>query len=1097
MPVFLKKVEIFGFKSFADRCKIEFHSPITAIIGPNGSGKSNIIDSIRWVLGESSLKVLRGDTFEDILFSGSQYRSSLSVAEVSLTFDNTSRILQLPFDEIEITKRYYRSGEGKVLINGQEARVKDVISLFLGTGFGKEGYAIVGQGEVDRLVVGTPQEKRNYVDELLGLSKVKFKKKEAEKKLQDINHHLSVLTVKLEATEKEYLRLKNESEKLQVYKRLSEELENFEKIYIYKRVKSYQNEINHLKKEREKLQRQLDERYHIREKLSSQITTIDEKIQNENSILSIERERLSEIEKQMKSKEIDKKSLESKIEMSKKTIELYQASIKKETLRIEELLNEKQLLIKKISEIEKEIGDLNFKLESLRSEISNLERQKAILEEEKNNVVERFQIIKDDLREIENSLLSIRFLNARNYEIAKTMDELGANISNLDNMLKEKESQRNSISEELNRLNFDKDEMAKEINSVSKMIQETEIEINNLQSLINTLSKTSETLFKEFSNNISSSALRVGEFISKVDFVSQKIISICDTILGIDIAINDVKSSIDEIKSLSLSIYEDIKTLPFLSSATEFLSKKIEIDEKMVVTKNRINELNHKLTASKEILSQLKEKYKETVLVISVKTEEMRRYEKEINATINEMKVYQNRLFSLKNEKNLLGDQLLNLEKKIKNLMEEVKEYCPDIEIDIQNDIEDINALLKNTMKKVSERFSVSSIDFELQSISSTLYHRKNELTQIEIQTSILSSDRNSSLDRINKIDEEIDKIDVFIKSRQDDIKSEESNIVRNTSEVEILSSQINELSASRDSLLKFISDKSYTIKELTQEYRKALSERDILSEEISKIEKELSVLDQKISTLSEHLENLEEEFLEKYGVRIDEIESVGVDQSVEEIGKIILQLKNEIKRIGFINESALEQFEKIKEEYNYLMTNLNDILQGKQRIEDMIRNIDNEIHTIVSKSITSISDIISNIFKEVFAGGGVEIKINDDDLVDGGIELIVNIPGKKIRNLFLLSGGEKALVGIIFIFSALLINNTPVVIMDEVDAPLDDENTERFKKLILAFQDRAQFIIVSHNKSTIEICQDIYGVTMEEKGVSKIVSYRLQDVLT
>ncbi|MGC8965020.1 MAG: AAA family ATPase, partial [Brevinematia bacterium] len=259
MSVFLRKIELFGFKSFADRSKIEFNSPITAIVGPNGSGKSNIVDAIRWVLGENSAKVLRGDTFEDILFSGSQYRPSISVAEVSLLFDNSKRILQIPVDEVEITKRYYRSGEGKILLNKQEVRVKDIVNLFLGTGFGKDGYSIVGQGEVDKLVIGSPLEKRVYVDELLGITKVKFKKKEAEKRLQDINYTISTISVRLESIEKDYLRLKDQVQKLKSYRELTEKLEFFEKVFFKLKLESLKKEVDYLKREKESLNNRIQE----------------------------------------------------------------------------------------------------------------------------------------------------------------------------------------------------------------------------------------------------------------------------------------------------------------------------------------------------------------------------------------------------------------------------------------------------------------------------------------------------------------------------------------------------------------------------------------------------------------------------------------------------------------------------------------------------------------------------------------------------------------------------------------------------------------------------------------------------------------------
>lgn len=1107
MSVFLKKVEIFGFKSFADRTKIEFSSPITAIIGPNGSGKSNIIDAIRWVLGENSTKTLRGNTFEDIIFAGSQYRSSLSVAEVSLSFDNSRRILQIPFDEIEITKRYYRSGEGKILINRQEARVKDIINLFLGTGFGKEGYSIVGQGEVDKLVVGTPQEKRNYIDELLGISKVKFKKKEAEKRLQDINYHLSTITVKLESTEREYNRVIKEKEKLVIYKQLSEKLEYFEKLYAVIKIKQHQKEVNTLLQQKEKISKEIENLSSELHSLSQQLQSSDTLIQEESAVLSKKREEFNNIEKTIKSKELEKKSLESKVEMAKRSIEIFLSSITKESQRKEELIKEKHILQKNIEKLSQDISENQKKAEQLNFILMELEKERENLEKQKLDSLSKIEFLRDTIRKIDNISREIQWIQSKKENFIKAKDELSLSIENIRSSIEENERNKKLVIEEVNSLKQKKNELNIRINEILSIIKETEENINELQTVISNLSKQSEKMFQDFSKNISSSALKIGEFINKVDITSQKIIGICDIMEKSDyLDTQQMRDKINEVKKLSLSIYEDIKNLPFLASATEFISKKIEIDENIISLRKNLEETIEKLSKYKEKLSEQREKQKEIEIIISTKEDEIFRYEKQIDSLLRDMKLNSQKLENTEKEIEQNEIQIKKLTSDLTTILHRLNDHnfiIPNIDTSTFEE-KNINihniTNLRNYLEDQQRSISFGDIEDKVKELELKISEKRNELIRLETENTVVQSNIKSSKERISQIDRETSKIEEFITSKQKEVEIEEQNINKNQIELQQISKELEKFSSERDELLKVVSEKSHRIKELNQKFREVISKKDEISSKLTLSEKEFFGIEEKIAIALNNIDNLNNQILEKYGIRINEIENEfsleEMETSIEEITKEITILKNEIKKLGFINELADEEFNKIQEEYLILKNNLDDILQSKQKLETMITEINEEIEKIVRESLDNISSVITDVFKEVFGGGGVKIEIDNNDLIEGGIELSVSIPGKKIRNLLLLSGGEKALVGIIFIFSALMINNTPVVIMDEVDAPLDDENTERFKHLILAFQDKTQFIIVSHNKSTIEICQDIYGVTMEEKGVSKVVSYKLQEVI-
>ncbi|MEN2997591.1 MAG: AAA family ATPase [Brevinematia bacterium] len=1101
MPVFLKKVELFGFKSFADRSKIEFNSPVTAIIGPNGSGKSNIIDAIRWVLGESSSKALRGNTFEDIIFAGSQYRPSLSVAEVSLLFDNTTRILPIPIDEVEILKRYYRSGEGKILINKQEVRVKDVVNLFLGTGFGKEGFSIIGQGEIEKLVVGTPQEKRDYVDELLGLSKVKFKKKEAEKRLLEVNSNLTTLIARFESIEKDYNRLKIELEKLNIYRKLSEKLEHLEKLLSLLKVIHYQQELTPLLLEREAIEKEIKSLNDKLQEFTNSLSYLDTLLQEENNLLSIKREELNEVEKLIKSKELEKKSLETKIEMSKRTIDIYTSSITKELQRKEELEKEKLLLLETIEKLSNEATEIQHHTHELKETIKNTETEKGELENQKEKLLSKVESIKTIISKIDTLSKETNWLYSKKEELIKSKAELSTLIQEIEKSLNETKAERDRIVLEIENLRQEADTISPELSRKLLNIKTLEDKANEIQTLISNLSKQSERMFQEFSNNISSSAIKIGEFISQVDLTSQQITNICEIILSQKLEQQEIKIKVEEIKQLSTTLYEKIKTLPYLSTATEFISKKIEIDENILSLRKSFEEIQEKIYVQKDEISELREKQKRTEIILSTKEQELTKNEKLIESLQKELKDKLQKLESLdKDLKQILSDiQSLQLDSaniltKLSNLDID-SSNTPSEEKTTEPDLSQLKPYLEEKLKALS----LKEIEEKIKEKDILISHKRSELLQLETKNTIIHSDIKSSRERIRKIEEETEKIKEFTTAKQKDILTEEENIKNYQILLENLTLTLEELSNQRDNLLKVVSEKSLNIKELNQKYRETTNKKEEISKKVSQLEKQLLLTEEKIKSLQNNIETTNLQLAEKYGLTIKEIENLfsqeELGKSLEEITKETLTLKNKIRGIGFINENAEKEFKEVEKEYLSLKASLEDILQSKQKLEEMINNINSEIEKIVSNSLEDISRIITDVFREIFGGGGVRIEIDKNDLIEGGIELSVNIPGKKVRNLLLLSGGEKALVGIIFVFSALMITNTPIVILDEVDASLDDENTERFKRLILSFKDKTQFIIVSHNKSTIELCQDIYGVTMEEKGVSKVVSYRLQDL--
>ncbi|MGC8964219.1 MAG: hypothetical protein ACP5KI_02475, partial [Brevinematia bacterium] len=534
----------------------------------------------------------------------------------------------------------------------------------------------------------------------------------------------------------------------------------------------------------------------------------------------------------------------------------------------------------------------------------------------------------------------------------------------------------------------------------------------------------------------------------------------------------------------------DLKSLPFLSAATDFITRKMELDEKIVRFRNQIEEMYSVLNAKKENFLKIKDSVKDLESLIASKEKDLFYYEQKVDEILKQIKLKDNLLSRIDSEIKDLDSKYKNLELSLERIFSKVREH-------FNINVSDVNSAL-NFLDSLKKDKKIEEIDKEISEIDSNISLKRSKLVDLNTSFTVMSSNKEYSHFRILKIDEEISNIDAYSLRKKEEIESEKNNISTYEEKLKLLKDDLDSLYRDRDQVLKVVSELSYNVKVLNDNYRKLLSERESLTNEVGTFEKESFKLEEKIITLENSILDLESQLKEKYGITYEDLTGFSNEYTdLGLVGKKINEIKNEIKKLGFIDEGAEDEFLKVGEEYEKLKNNLDDILQSKQKLENMIGEINKEIENIIESSINDISRIITDVFKEIFGGGGVKVEIVNNDLVEGGIELIVNIPGKKVRNLMLLSGGEKALVGIIFIFSSLIINNTPVVIMDEVDAPLDDENTERFKRLLLAFQDKTQFIIISHNKSTIEMCHDIYGVTMEEKGVSKVVSYRLQDVVS
>ncbi len=1096
MPVFLKKIELFGFKSFADRTKIEFISTITGIVGPNGSGKSNIVDAIRWCLGENSPKTLRSSGFEDILFSGSQYRQPLSVTEVSLLFDNSTRILPIPMDEVEITKRYYRSGETKTLINRREARVKDVINLFLGTGFGKEGYSIIGQDEVDKLIVGDPSEKRNYIDELLGISKAKFKKGEAEKRLKEILLDLEKIFISLEQTEREYFKLREQAEKAKKYKELQNQIELYDKAISKFNLEKYKQKLNNLEKEKSKALEEIEEILNKIAKIETEIKDVDNKLQTCSAILEEKRRKLSEIERNLSEKEVEKREILSKIEFNNHLIDSLEKEKENLETRKKILLEEKEAISSKLSKILETTPEISKKISDLEEEIENLNKELTLNEEKRSKIYELVNFCNKALKDLEIVESEISTTLSRETEIEIEISSLANKISDLKSNLSEVEVQKKNKDIEIENLREQKEELKEQITQLKKYIATSSDVIKETQSMIKELTNESQKLFDEFSKEIGRNAIIVGNFIKRAKEISELIINKCNLIANSPEPAKIAK----EIKDSANELLNSLSLLPS-SISGDFFIKREKIDKEISSLRSKLETLLEDVENKKTHLSELTEKLNTIEKnLLSLEKEylflerEFKTLEQNITSYEEELTYKYNELEKLKMKRDSLSKRKTEI---VKNTIETLNDYnsayitcIPTI---LKSNEEEPTSKLREIIEEISKNVDPNPINNSINQLKHQISKKQIELNQLQNSLIKAQTEKENISNRMDNIEKEVKEIS----TRLSKIENEKKEHMKSVEDLKLLlparEEEISRLKNIKDELLKEIGEHSFKAKELNEVFKNYVKEINALKDEEINKNKILHELIGKIEITNNQIEKVKNSTFEKYASNIETFE-LPEDFEQEEYQRKLENLKKEINNLGNINFSAIEELPEVEERYKFLKFNYDDLLQSKEKLEGVISEINKEIETIISSSIRKVEEVITNVFKEVFGGGGVKIELDNDDLVEGGIEFIVNIPGKKIKNILLLSGGEKALVSIILIFSALMINNTPLVILDEVDAPLDDENNERFKRLIKAFESKTQFIIISHNKSTLDICNTIYGVTMEEKGVSKVVSYQLKN---
>ncbi|MGL4451581.1 MAG: chromosome segregation protein SMC [Sarcina sp.] len=1183
--MFLKSLEIRGFKSFADKTELKFTKGITAVVGPNGSGKSNVSDAVRWVLGEQSARTLRGAKMEDIIFTGTEYRKPIGIASVSLTLDNSDESLAIDFNEVKVTRRIYRSGESEYLINNSTCRLKDIVNLFMDTGIGKEGYSLIGQGKIDAILSGKSDDRRALLEEAAGIVKYKSRKNEAERKLKNTADNLIRLNDIVYTYEERLGPLEEEKKKAEKYLILASELKEKDinllvnnlitiNLKLESKEEEIQNleEINELEKEKninareslKKLKLDLEklEEDNVNKKedyLKRKETIIDAK-----SEISLLQERIKNFEATIKKSRYDIEANNKKKESLNKEIKILNVEFEsgsKELLAMQEELkakeNIKEKMIQALHNKENEIKNLKNKdIEAMKEE-SNYLNRKDILESKMVDLEEFIKSSEAKVLGIEASLkvnmltkynLDNEVLEAENKKtiLLEKKDEKNNNIINKKLKLTELEKEISKSFSNISRLEANKEMLSKfekeyegynvavkrlmshvdknflNLNEGDAIVLgailntkkgfEIAIEISLAGAISNIVTKD-EVIAKKMIEYLKKNKLGRATFLP-ISIIKGKKIVLDEHIkntkgyLGIASELVDFdlkyESVINHILGRTL-ICENIDCALEIAKKSGYRYKIVTLDGEIVNAggaltggssyqknmgiisrKKEIETLIENLKKSKENLKKLSTKKENDLTSLENNLEALKSFENDIHK--NELEI-----INIKSEIKRLTDEIFNLKTTSKNITNE-KESAKS---KINSIISEIEVLVKKYSK--------------IQEVGTD---NKAIIENLEKEVVLLASDR-------EKIEKDVISLKVKYASLKENIESKNKDILRMKSdlvEIEKIIKDIDKYSVNSENSIKenreailvkknfinFEEEKLLGLEEKTKEFEVY---RAKIKEKINKLEGIVENLTLFIAKKDEEIHkhkiiytkfesdknNSTQKLLEEYDIDVDEaLEEFDEIEDVEKHRASIYTLKSKINALGTVNVNAVEEFRELLEKYRFLIREKEDLENAREELIGIIEDMTSKMKVIFRQNFNILNKNFDSTFKELFKGGSAQLILDESDELNSDIEIRVQPPGKKIQNINLMSGGEKVLSAIALLFAILRMKPTPFCILDEIEAALDDANVVRYADFLKEFSDSIQFIVITHRKGTMEVSDIMYGVTMEEKGISKIVSVDL-----
>ncbi|MFQ9608610.1 MAG: chromosome segregation protein SMC [Lachnospira sp.] len=1179
--MYLKSIEVQGFKSFANKIVFDFHNGITGIVGPNGSGKSNVADAVRWVLGEQSAKQLRGAKMEDVIFAGTQNRKPVGFAYVAITLDNSDHALPVEYDEVTVSRRVYRSGESEYKINGHSCRLRDVTEMFYDTGIGKEGYSIIGQGQIDKILSGKPDERRELFDEAAGIVKFKRRKSAAIKKLENERSNLVRVNDILSELEKQVGPLKQQSEKAKEYLNYKTDLKKYD-------VNAFLLETDRIRKETAELNGRLkivdDD---LEDSKSEYDNTKSEYEAAENQLNDINAQ-IDENSQTVSALELENQKLQGEINVFTEQIKTFNANKQLHSERLLDIEKDKQNKNNSVKELREQYNDLNTELseyndklaaindtaKALNAEIEGISgqidnRQNSIYD----NLTEQSTIKAENQKfvtmleqlEIKKSELTSHIIKGKSDESAQKQ-VIKSLTAELDNAVGKLEDINNSIEESNTSVTQLKAEIAEKNSELDKLTQNYHREKSRLESLINITER-----YDGYGNSIKKimelkdSNPGILGVIADIVKVEKQYETAIETALGgtIQNIVTDKESTAKElIGYLKQNKLGRATFLPLNAiHARNTLENEACINEKGVigVASNLVRVSFEYEGLAKYLLGRIlvvdnidnalliAKKYKYTLRIVTLEGEQLnpggsmtggafrnssnllgrRREIEELKQSVsntnkqitqekaavadlrNQVAKYREALDSynkLLRETHIRKNTIdVNLKQADLKLSEIIASYGDDIKEQASIDSEILK--ISESRNQVSGNLNLldnqnEAARKEIENLGKTLETKKSEeaavalkIENLKISHSSIEQKASFINENIDRLCKELDNLEEEKTSIQEKISETKELVSAKQADIELVKNSIEESERKITAIGEKLEDLRAAKEKVNASHKEFFKKREELNEKIILLEKDSMRLHNQYDRLEESYDSLVDYMWNEYELTYSYALELKSDElnNINDIRKQINILKAAIKKLGDVNVNAIEEYKSVSERYEFMKTQHDDMIEAEESLMKVIEELDEGMRTQFTAKFEEIKVEFDKVFKELFGGGRGTIElVEGEDILEAGILIISQPPGKKLQNMMQLSGGEKALTAIALLFAIQNLKPSPFCLLDEIEAALDDSNVGRYANYLHKLTKHTQFIVITHRRGTMSAADRLYGITMQEKGVSTLVSVDL-----
>ena len=1179
--MYLKNIEVQGFKSFAQKINFEFHNGITGIVGPNGSGKSNVGDAVRWVLGEQSAKQLRGGNMQDVIFSGTETRKPLSFASVAITLDNSDHKLPVEFNEVTVTRRLYRSGESEYLINGSACRLKDINEMFYDTGIGKEGYSIIGQGQIDKILSGKPEDRRELFDEAAGIVKYKRRKNTTIKKLEDEQQNLVRVTDILSELTKQLGPLERQSETARIYLAKRDSLRELDVNMFLLESQQTEKDLLVLREKNETASAQLEDTNREYQHTKVEYDRLEQELEELNR-------QMDELREKTQQNALQKQQLEGQINVLneqiqaglqsdthfKNRLEIVEEDLKQRQQARSEVEEEKGSLHTIVKEAQKRLTDQEDRLHTVQEQISQCE---SAVEDGKNEIIEILNSRATTKGKAQRFDTLMEQVGIRKAEVNQHILHLKSEEAQQKTIRAKAQSEYDQITEEIHQIDQKSRQMDQQVHSLSEDLKKQTTQLEISQTAYHREASRLESLrnITERYDGYGNSIRRVMEQKDRVSGIRGVVADLIQVNKEYEIAIEtalggSIQNIVTDNEQTAKRMIEYLKKnrfgratfLPLNSINTrgEFSQKDalkeagvIGLASDLVTTEKEYTGLTRYLLGRVLVVDQIDhaiviaKKYHHSLRMVTIEGESLSPGGSMTGG-------------AFKNNSNLLGRrrEIEELEGKVAAQKEEVSRLAASMEENRHNRNqlrEQISQLQEQLRSKYvaqnTAKMNLVQLNDKEQEIRDGYERIRLDQEQIRRQISEIKQDHDKIDEELKASRQDEKELETYIETRQKELeewKNEESSVQRKLEDLRLeasttqqkesfasenlsrLISEIQGLVQEKQTILETLKqgnqemeNKRRSVEELKEavsgfggqeeadrqqlenwqkekdlkntSHKAFFEKRDHLSGQISLLDKECFRLKSQMEKLEESREAQISYMWEEYEITPNNALQYRKEEytDLKEMKKQITQLKDEIRKLGSVNVNAIEDYKNLQERHAFLSGQYEDLKKAEAQLENIIRELDEGMRQQFSEKFRDIQREFDKAFKELFGGGKGTLELEEDvDILEAGIKIISQPPGKKLQNMMQLSGGEKALTAIALLFAIQNLKPSPFCLLDEIEAALDDSNVGRFAGYLQKLTKNTQFIIITHRRGTMNAADRLYGITMQEKGVSTLVSVDL-----